>query len=81
MKSLVDKIDGDKYSQVRQYPESFLRSGNDKGYQLPTLTWNARVVRVYRLNHLNSIQIENLDALAGFKDAHKKLEQNFLIKT
>ena len=30
---------------------------------------------------MNSISIENFDALAGFQDAHKKLEQDFLIKT
>ena len=81
MKSLIDKIDGDKYSQVRQYPESFLRSGSDKGYQLPTLTWNARIVRVYRLNHLNSVSLENLDTLAGFSDAHTRLQEDILIKT
>jgi hypothetical protein len=45
------------------------------------LTWNARIVRVYRLNHLNSISFENFDALAGFDDAHKKLGQDYLMKT
>jgi len=30
---------------------------------------------------LNSVSIENLDTLAGFQDAHRRLAQDFLIKT
>ena len=66
-KPLRDKVDGDKFSLVRQYPSSFLRSANEKAYSLPMISWNAKITRVYKLNHLVGMTIQNLDALLGIE--------------
>lgn len=51
IKSLTDKLDGDKYSVMRQFPY-FTRSMDDRNYTLPTIAWNAKVTRVYKILEL-----------------------------
>lgn len=56
IKSLLDKLDGDKYSVVRQFPH-FQRSMDDRNFTLPTITWNAKVSRVYKIQELQGLKL------------------------
>jgi len=44
---LKDKIDGDNYSQVRDFPNFGRSQGTD--VSMPIISWNAKIVRVYNL--------------------------------
>ena len=58
LKRLRDKLDGDHYSIMRQFPD-FQRSSDDKSYSLPTISWNAKICRVYKIEQLHSIRWHN----------------------
>ena len=47
IKQLKDKIDGDNYSQVRDFPNFGRSQGTD--VSMPIISWNAKIVRVYNL--------------------------------
>ena len=61
IKQLREKVDGDKYTTMRNFP-SFQRSvgsGGEKAFTMPTIVWNAKIVRVYHLNQLQYIKWVN----------------------
>lgn len=68
IKQLFDKIDGDKYSVMRQFP-SFTRSMDDKKYTLPTISWNAKITRVYHI-----MELQGIKAVADNDISLKKIE-------
>lgn len=58
LKKLRDPLDGDSYSETRQFP-NFNRSIDDKKYSLPLITWNAKIVRVYKIEDLRGVRLKN----------------------
>jgi hypothetical protein len=59
LKRLREKVDGDHYSQMRQYPECFDRNVDEGLMKMPNLTWNAKIVRVYKIPYLKNIKWTN----------------------
>ena len=56
IKLLRDKIDGDKFSQMRQFPNfqgPALTQAKDQ--QMPTIFWNAKITRVYDLAYIQDV--------------------------
>ena len=47
---------------MRQFPD-FQRSNDDKSYSLPTISWNAKICRVYKIDQLQSVNWHNHKSL------------------
>lgn len=65
LKMLRDKVDGDKFSQMREFP-NFSRSMSDKDYKMPMISWNAKIVRIYKLDMLKSVKWHNYKKVMNF---------------
>ena len=73
LKRLRDKVDGDHYSQMRQYPECFDKSIDEGVMKMPELTWNAKIVRVYKIPYLKNIKWSNYKQIEGINNYMEKL--------
>lgn len=67
LKKLRDPIDGDSYSETRQFP-NFNRSIDDKKYSLPLITWNAKIVRVYKIEDLKGLRLKNAKQIQEIRE-------------
>ena len=59
LKKLRDPLDGDNYSQIRNLPASMWRV-TEKDVRMPVISWNSKITRVYKIEHLKSIKWNNL---------------------
>ena len=56
LKQLRGKLEGDKITSTRNFP-SFQRSvGGSTNFKMPTIIWNAKIVRIYKVNQLQYIK-------------------------
>lgn len=74
IKSLVDKTDedGSKIEKSKIYPE-FQNSQKSEMFQLPNTVYNAKIVRVYKLQFLKSLGIKNFRDLASIFNQKKMI--------
>lgn len=60
LKQLRDKVDGDKITRMRNFPGFQKKLGSGaSSFKMPTVIWNAKVVRVYHLSQLQYIKWVN----------------------
>lgn len=51
IKQLREKVDGDKITRMRDFPGFQKKLGTGATtFKMPTVIWNAKIVRVYHLN-------------------------------
>mmetsp|Transcript_8579 Transcript_8579/g.13257 ORF Transcript_8579/g.13257 Transcript_8579/m.13257 type:complete len:129 (+) Transcript_8579:547-933(+) len=62
LKRLREKVEGESYSEMRSFP-TFARSNDDEKYKMPSVVWNAKIVRVYPITTLNSVRWKNYEAI------------------
>lgn len=65
IKRLYDTVDGDKVTEMRRYPgfKQTMSTNPDQRYDLPLVVWNAKIVRVYKLDLVKSLRIRNFEVL------------------